>query len=98
MLDYDSYIEIDAPRRGLSNRPGTLSTRSARIAMGASHLGISVEMYELHVEAGERWCSGHGRWCPATDFGKTKGSCRTGHAAYMRARNEAKKAAQAGGT
>lgn len=92
LLDRDDYLDVDRPWSGLTNRRGNLATRSSRVQMMATRLGMSVEVVELQIEAGNRWCSGHGRWCPSTDFGGTKGSCRAGHAEYMRARNAARKA------
>lgn len=89
-MDYETLRDIDAGPRPILPRPGQRGTRSSRIAHGAALLGISAEMYELHVEAGERWCSKHGRWCPAADFPAKGGSCRAGHAEYMRTRKAAR--------
>lgn len=91
-MDYDLYRDIDDGPRPIRVRAGQRQTRTARIAQGATSLGISVEMYEMHVEAGERWCSGHQRWCMAADFRPSTGSCREGHALYHRTYQAAKKA------
>jgi hypothetical protein len=40
-----------------------------RYRQGASKLGISVSAYTAYVQAGLKWCSGHARWCRASDFG-----------------------------
>lgn len=90
-MDQETYLDIGVSPRPLFRRPGERASRSERIQMGATRLGISVEAYGLHVEAGERWCFGHRRWCPAGEFPSAKGSCKTGHAEYMRARYAAKR-------
>lgn len=38
----------------------------SRAQMSATRLGITLEAYLAHAEAGEKWCSAHRRWEPAT--------------------------------
>lgn len=35
-----------------------------RIAIGATHIGITSSEYRRHIEAGEKWCAGHHDWHP----------------------------------
>lgn len=59
----------------------------------ATNLGLSLEDYQRHVTAGEKWCSACKKWQPLTDFGvdKTRGlgrmaQCREAKNAEGRAR------------
>lgn len=51
--------------RGLTWTPKR-SRAQQQLNIGATKLGLSADEYRQHVEAGERWCSGHRAWHPAT--------------------------------
>jgi hypothetical protein len=38
------------------------------LASAANRIGVSVEVYREMREAGQRWCSFHQQWEPASDF------------------------------
>lgn len=52
--------------RGFARPPR--QTDLMRLQHGATVLGISLEMYIAHREAGESWCSGHKAWHPVDRF------------------------------
>jgi hypothetical protein len=39
-----------------------------RIAIGATHLGITRAEYQRHILAGEKWCAGCHAWHPRSEF------------------------------
>jgi hypothetical protein len=39
-----------------------------RIAIGATHLGITRAEYQHHILAGEKWCAGCHAWHPRSEF------------------------------
>lgn len=75
LMDFDGghagYAE-DLRGTGLVNFRGTRSSHLARLRMSATRLGITVEAYTAHIEAGEKWCSRHQRWQPVGDFGPSR--------------------------
>jgi hypothetical protein len=67
----------------------TPEARARRAALhayrvGAHRLGISVDEYRQHREAGERWCSAHKRWEPADLFGARQRVCIDGNRERVR--------------
>ena len=52
-----------------AGRPHTVESR---YLMGAAKLGITAYEYAEQIRAGNRWCSGHHAWEPATDFPRHK--------------------------
>lgn len=54
----------------------------------AARIGVTFEEYLKRLEDGERWCSGHRRWEPRSQFiaSKTAPICREAFASYMRIR------------
>lgn len=63
----------------------------------AASIGISADAYRTHLEAGEKWCSGHQAWHPRSAFNANAAkydglqvSCREHHnpiqANYQRGR------------
>lgn len=66
--------------------PPRRQTHLSRMQHGAAMLGISLEAYLAHREAGESWCSRHRAWHPLEAFGVrmrrgervVNGSCRAG--------------------
>ena len=55
--------------------------KTAGFRKGAAKLGIPLDEYTRHREAGQRWCSEHRRWEAAELFSeKVRGRCRVGHA------------------
>lgn len=68
--------EPEAAFKMAADRPGRLESRCAgwrSIEKGAAALGISKGEYQVHVDAGEKWCAGHHRWEPREGFG-TRGN------------------------
>jgi hypothetical protein len=67
-------------------------THLTRLRHGATALGISLEAYIAHREAGESWCSYHKAWHPLAEFGTARvrgtvriaGVCRPGAASAER--------------
>ncbi len=73
-----NWIVTEAGRRqaGESAAPAAPKKRRSleeRMAHGARQLGITLDEYRQHVEAGEKWCSGHQSWESRQGFGR----CRT---------------------
>jgi hypothetical protein len=74
-MSLDDLMDFDRGRYGYAeSAPGaklfqhTPATLRARIQMGATRLGISVEDYLEHTQRGELWCTRHREWHPADDF------------------------------
>ncbi len=88
--------------RGLVYMPPATVTTARRApsltrqaACGAAKLGISPETYREHVEAGERWCSGHQEWHAATlEIFSVERSAKSGLSASCRAWRKAQYAAR----
>ena len=45
----------------------------SRWRQGAARLGITYQTYRKHALDGERWCSRHRKWLPATAFRPNQG-------------------------
>lgn len=58
-----------ADLRAHVGRARLLQMSERAMKQGATRLGISVDDYRRHIEAGERWCSGHQMWEPFWLFG-----------------------------
>lgn len=47
-------------------------TSEHRMRLGAAKLGVSLDAYRSHVEAGEKWCFACQAWRPREDFGRSE--------------------------
>jgi hypothetical protein len=85
--------------RGL--RTPAAQTHLTRMRHGATALGIPLDMYLAHREAGEAWCCGHQAWHPFDQFGvkkdgRLRGICRAAAVEKARESYLRKKARRAG--
>lgn len=76
-------------------RASRRNDEASRWKQGASRLGVSYRYYRQHMLDGEKWCSGHQRWEPASAFGATLRNtlCRAWRRAYSRAYDRARREA-----
>lgn len=47
-----------------------MGSRSGSLAVAAGRVGLTVDEYEAHVDAGEKWCSRCKAWHPLDAFGR----------------------------
>lgn len=71
--DFDRSEYAGAAIRGFLPVAGHRQTISARIAMSAAHINVSVDEWMVRRERGEKWCGACRRWQPIEEFSREAG-------------------------